>query len=128
MGSTDLDRIIASEPINRTAAQVMRRGVHWEKTLDAHEVRSDIPLPTKPVYPGEFDLTGKVYGRLRVIGLGIKQGKQAVWVCRCICGHYCHKKARILRQPDQSRLMCQRCDHVDQLKTYSGKWPDRTPK
>lgn len=34
------------------------------------------------------DMTGMKFGRLEVIGLGLKSSRQHRWVCRCDCGFY----------------------------------------
>lgn len=46
-----------------------------------------------PVFPvpktmKKRDMTGIRFGRLEVIGLGLKSGRQHRWVCRCDCGFY----------------------------------------
>lgn len=69
MRGTDLDRIAASEPINRATARVMQSGVHWDYEPSGGEVLSAVPLPTRPA-TGAFDLTGRVFGSLVVLGLG----------------------------------------------------------
>ena len=58
------------------------------------------------------DLTGKVFGRLTVLGRSDKRsprGKRTVplWECRCECGNITYKAADTLNNSDES--MCQAC-------------------
>lgn len=122
----DLPEEIATSslaPINRTAAQVTQKGTHWAPKLTPGEILSDVPLPTKPVLPSCLDLTGQKFGRLTVLG---QADKKSAWVVKCICGTYSHRKAKVLRGRDEGAKMCARCHKVDQLRKYSGDWPDRS--
>jgi hypothetical protein len=121
-----LARIITSAPIDRKAAMVTARGVHWEpakNVLAPGQARSDTPLPTRP-WPaearGQDNLTGRMVGRLTVIGLSADKSKSsnggACWVVRCTCGSYEHRRTRSLRQTDPKRMMCSHCDHLEELK------------
>ncbi len=65
------------------------------------------------------DLTGKVFGRLTVIGRSEKRstrGKRTtpLWECRCECGNITYKATDTLTNPDES--MCQACQGI-----YSAK-------
>lgn len=58
------------------------------------------------------DLTGKVFGRLTVLGRSDKRGSRGartkpLWECRCTCGEITYKAADMLNNPDLS--MCQKC-------------------
>lgn len=58
------------------------------------------------------DLTGKVYGRLTVIGRSDKRNSRGarttpMWECRCECGNIVYKATDTLTNPDES--MCQEC-------------------
>ncbi|MBQ8288709.1 MAG: hypothetical protein IJX76_08080 [Clostridia bacterium] len=58
------------------------------------------------------DLTGKVFGRLTVVGRSAHRaprGKRTVplWECRCACGAVTYKAADVLHNPDES--MCVSC-------------------
>lgn len=104
---------------------VTARGVHWEPAalkLSPGQVISDVPLPTRP-WPatarGQDNLTGRIIGRLTVVGLSADSAKSeggARWVVRCACGNYEHKRTRALRNPVfPSRMMCRRCDYVAEM-------------
>lgn len=58
------------------------------------------------------DLTGKVFGRLTVIGRSDKRNPRGarttpMWECRCECGNITYKATDTLTNPDES--MCQEC-------------------
>lgn len=116
----DLPEEIASSqlaPINRTASQVTRTGAHWDYKIREDEVWSDLPLPTRAA-SGPFVLTGRVFGRLTVVGLGVtppgRRVKEGRWVVRCQCGSYSHRKAKSLREG--ASLMCSRCRKVEFMR------------
>ncbi len=112
------DKLLAAMPINSTAARVTGRGVHWAP--DVHfspgEVHSDTPLPTRP-WPasslGQDNLTGRIVGRLTVVGLAAEHGDTANgtrWVVRCACGAYEHRRTKYIRNcgaPQEA--MCKIC-------------------
>ena len=58
------------------------------------------------------DLTGKVFGRLTVVGRSDKRNPRGarttpMWECRCECGNITYKATDTLTNPDES--MCQDC-------------------
>ena len=119
------DRIITSRPVNRQAAMVTGRGVHWEPAkikISPGQVRSDAPLPTRP-WPkralGQDNLTGRIVGRFTVVGLAAdKVGGVggACWVVRCTCGAYEHRRTKALRSPkNPARMMCTHCDYMAEM-------------
>ena len=66
------------------------------------------------------DLTGKVFGRLTVIGRSEKRnprGKRTtpMWECRCECGNITYKATDTLTNPDES--MCQECQGIYAAET-----------
>jgi hypothetical protein len=119
-----LRNIYASVPVNKTAAQVTGRGVHWEpekNLLSPGQVRSETPLPTRP-WPqtslGQDNLTGRIVGRFTVIGLSAEKRRShsgSRWVVRCSCGAYEHRTTKGIRRSDLAGMMCVRCDYTDQM-------------
>jgi len=119
-----LARILTSAPIDRKAAMVTARGVHWEparNVLAPEQVRSDTPLPTRP-YPADFlpteNMTGHKVDRLTVIGLAAnKPGqKRTRWVVRCACGAYEHRRrAFLISDQAKERARCTRCDYTAEM-------------
>ncbi len=119
-----MDRIVTSAPVNRTSAQVVARGEHWEprkKLVHSWDYSSDLPLPVAP-FPGpeEADMTGLKVGRLAVVGYAEVQSNRhvggATWVVRCSCGRFERRKTRTLKKSVPARLMCVQCDYLDQMK------------
>ncbi len=116
---TDLDRIIASRAVDKTAARVTGKGEHWEprkRLIQPCDAWRDTPLPTFPVPPDAPRLVGLKAGRLTVVGYGGKGAGKARWVVRCACGAYGHQSAKSLRAPDAARRACPHCDYLNELK------------
>ena len=104
-------------PVNSTAARVIGKGVDYEYSLPEHEVVSDMPLPVKTLHQTiglKINHTGASFGWLTVIGLSATA--KARWVCRCVCGRYCLRKARSIGNPDNIYDRCQHCTHLAVLK------------
>lgn len=72
------------------------------------------------------DLTGKVFGRLTVIGRSDKRNPRGarttpMWECRCECGNITYKATDTLTNPDES--MCQECHNrlaPQKAREYAG--------
>ncbi len=114
------DRIATSRPINKTAALVTGKGVHWEprkELIKPWDAWRDTPLPIAPMPKlSPFQVGFKVC-RLTVIGYGGKTNKSGRWVVRCTCGMYGHQRAKFLMSWNaKSRAMCPRCDHLSQMQ------------
>jgi hypothetical protein len=119
-----LARILTSAPIDRKAAMVTARGVHWEPVknyLSPNEAHSDTPLPTRP-WPatsnGQDNLAGRIVGRLTVVGLSADKPSNsmgAAWVVRCTCGAYEHRRTSSLRKSDPKKMMCRRCNYTTEM-------------
>jgi hypothetical protein len=62
-----------------------------------------------------IDLTGRTFGRMKVIGLYAERNpnlkQKATWVVRCSCGVYEVCKARTINNPKNSNHCCSVC-HV----------------
>lgn len=104
---------VRRDPINREAAMMFAKGVKQTSriTLEAHWVECP-PLMNKVKvshYQPE-DFTGKVVGRLTVVGLSrekIAQGPR--WIVRCTCGEYEARKSKIVansKNPDDCCVNC----------------------
>jgi hypothetical protein len=122
--TTRLDAVIASVPLNSTAAKVMGRGTHWEPKLgDApHMYHADHPPQMKAPKGNELDLRGQRFGRFLVVGLSTfsNQNKAAAWVVRCSCGKFECRKAKAIRNPANVDDCCRACRQLNYIKrTYS---------
>jgi hypothetical protein len=122
---TDLDRIVTSVPLNKTVARVMGRGVHYEPEHKpaATYVQSEDPLPVKDGAPfrgvNTYDaLIGKQFGRWRVIGLADPQPKSrvAVWVVKCSCGRYNHRRAKQIKRAAETGDCCHECQNLARIR------------
>lgn len=109
MKTTQWDRVVTSAPLNATAAVVRDgRGEACGDDPSTAKMRADgslshLPLPVKAVHPNapNADLVGARIGRYVVLGLADRpktSGKAAVWVIRCACGNYEHRRAAPIRR------------------------------
>jgi hypothetical protein len=104
---------------NRTAANVVKRGTHFEPKVKPAKgrVHADAPLPTKDYNgPEGSDWTGRRVGRLTVIGSSatVKYSKTAgaAWVVRCDCSKYEIRRTRGLKAllaNDPAQACCHAC-------------------
>lgn len=122
MSETPFHRILTSDPVDRTAARVMRPGIHWEPKLNPGCIEhwKDRP-PTLPA--PRPDLTGTTFGRFTIVGyLGRKGNKtnKARWLARCACGAYEARRARTIRETC-GEDMCIACRAVGALRTGRAK-------
>lgn len=124
MTASRYDRIGTSVPVNKMAATVTGKGVHWEPAKKLTATWQDTPLPVLPMppnVPGAMINPMMKIGRLTVIGYGGKRSNGATYVVRCVCGLYGYQKAKSLRERPLNRQLCDRCDYLEQMK--SGELP-----
>lgn len=119
-----MDRILTSRPVNRQAAMVTARGIHWEPAKNLTPpgfVRLLAPPPMRPIpngYRPEENITGLKVDRLTVIGLAENEpGKSgARWVVRCSCGAYEQRRWRFLvSDKAKARAMCSHCGYTREM-------------
>lgn len=79
---------------------------------------ASIPLPTDPRF---IDLTGRVFGRLTVVGYAGKVKGKTSWNCRCICGKGVVAKGNGLQQGDTRSCGCLHDDAARERLTTHGK-------
>lgn len=124
------EKLMAARPLNATAAvvvssyagmmpegpQVPETRQHWRS-----------PPPLKRVGRGREDLTGRVIGRLQVIGLLGKLSPKAGsrWLVRCRCGDYEARSAKAIKNPDNQGDACINCVHHEKLKRRDRETPVR---
>jgi hypothetical protein len=108
-----LQKVITSEPIDRTAAMVTSRGVRYESPKKIIQRHWEIPPSTIPVGPSERDFTGLRCGRFVVVGkLSVQKdsrGGTSLWLVRCDCSHYETRRSKSLRNPRNKGDCCERC-------------------
>lgn len=124
----NFDEFAKRKPINKLAFDVASSGEHFsfgQQRLGV--VHSDIPLPiTTRCIPSEEDFTGRVIGRLTVIGRSDEpvdeRWPHTRWVVRCACGWYERRRSRVLRTIPPEDQMCSSCKLLEQRKAGYGPW------
>ncbi len=118
-----MDRIFSSRPVNKAAALVTGKGVHYTTPEKAYgrAVWQDTPIKTEPLHKSVWDagsnLTGRQICRLRVVGYKGSSKRGAQWVVRCVCGSYGTQNGAYLRtETAQRRAMCPACDYHEYLR------------
>lgn len=118
------DAILASTPLNSTAAKVTSKGVAYTPAVQFSEYAWDVPPAlvrinrTHRANPSFIDLTGTTIGRLRVLGMavgGTREARGALWVCKCVCGRYVGRRAKVLKSSGED-AMCNVCDYTQKLR------------
>ncbi len=117
MGERD-EKIALSKPIDKTAANVISEGEEYN-----FEVRDKTIMRLTPIRCGSFkgrsqdDLTGRIFGRLLVVGFRAKKGgnSHGRWVCKCTCGYFIVKKSKSLRK-SILEPMCLECRNRIKMK------------
>lgn len=119
-------------PINKTAALVTQKGVHYVSGKKIQTCESRNPIATKIISkierenPEFVDVTGFVVGRLTVLGRALYGPN---WVCRCTCGTYCVRKRKAILNPNNTQDRCEECRHLaflkrDDYRRRTGKYTD----
>lgn len=110
----------ARKPVNKTAATVTSRGVHYDPDKIVQTNDSDLPIATRPFTKEELkqksfvDLTGRRVGRFSVIGAA--RDFKGRWVVRCDCGTYSTRRAKSIKNPENVQDRCEHCRHLAFLK------------
>jgi hypothetical protein len=121
--TADLDAVIASVPVDKTAARQMSGGVHWDAKKKINQTHRDAPCRMIPIPAGTPNHTGKKFGRLTVVGLIERNGhhKGPLWQVRCVCGQYETRRGKTVKNASDAD-MCQMCAHLEQLKRKEREW------
>jgi len=124
-------------PVDQTAARVVSTGVHFQPDpKDINPRRSPAPLPittrslplvtpSTPLYKIHEDLTGRVFGRLVVVGRFYDPHQEYKawhpkirWVTRCACGYYEPRRKSVLLAGELAGQMCSYCYLMEKAKVY----------
>lgn len=134
-------------PINRTAANVIKPGFHFEYEHKCkNKLFSENKIATRQCPKRAKDLTGMKKGWITVIGLyyekkpdknikvylkedgkikvDIKKGKRkekeksSIWVVRCSCGNYETRKAKSLHRITDFIDRCSACKEMRDIKRH----------
>lgn len=100
----NFDKIATSAPVNRTAAMQTASGDAWVPTINILDWYPDQPKLANidraaRLNPEFKDFTGMKFGFLTVLGLMDKKSDNtpASWVCRCVCGSFCTRRAKSIK-------------------------------
>lgn len=94
-------------PVDQTAANVIKGGVHWDKDARGTEVCDENPLPMMKPAPDAPKLIGFRFGYMTVVGFSAERTK--MWVCKCLCGRYTYRSTKAIRNQKNSHDGCVRC-------------------
>jgi len=111
--TTDLDRVVTSEPNDKTAALVTGTGIHWNPERPANWPANsyDAPPRTKRLLDARYpDYTGTRYHRVRVVGFIRMAASGPLWLVRCDCGAWEDRSQRAIEGHAGGR--CWRCDKL----------------
>lgn len=126
MSKNTWDAVLASSPLNATAATVTSKGYDYSPPVTFSETVWDAPPPMTPVgrmhlaNASFVDLTGRRVGRLTVLGIARDNHRASgsgggLWVCRCSCGRYVGRRAKSLKAAS-AEAMCNECDYTRKLR------------
>lgn len=115
--TVDYDALATSAPLNRDAAIARDgSGEHFDFRVKDGRIHMDAPPPTKPAPHGAPDLTGIIFGRMRVIGYYGSNQKGGLWLSRCTCGAYETRRAKAIRNPVNTDDCCAKCTQLDRMR------------
>ena len=127
---SSFENIARRTPVNREAALAL---VPTEAVIFRYGDRArsatpfpitTLPLPRVSQWGTVFeDLTGRVFGRLTVIGRlydpAFINGKKVRWVVRCTCGYYETRRNRAIKKLTEEQQMCSQCEALERRKFIS---------
>jgi hypothetical protein len=126
--SSSFERIFTSAPLNKTAALVTGKGVHFDDTakLKRNPGHRHFEAPPVCVDPKDYpqapefqDLRGRKIGRMKVVGylgtLGYSKWAKGAWLVRCVCGDYETRKAKTIKTSNDPNHSCDRCAYTNRL-------------
>lgn len=115
--------VAALSPVNKTAALVVSKGVHYEMNCEIQVPEyvgppKMTPRHLLPKCPSFTDLTGWQKGRFKVIGMMAEH--KGRWVVRCACGTYTTRSSKSIKSvehnPNARFDACRQCMHFAQMK------------
>lgn len=117
--TTDLSAVLASAPLNATAAGVVSEHVPEYHYTPAFPHHWETPPETKP-FPADSQIAlGHEIGRLKVVGyLGSNPSCGARYLVRCRCGRYEARHKKSLSNPLNATDKCHACRHLDDLRRH----------
>lgn len=118
------DKLMASVPINETAARVTSNSHEMAPEgpkLDTTFSHWKAPPCVQPVHLSQPNMAGERFGRFTVVGYLGKLTKSAKgrWLVRCQCGDYEARTQRAIENPANYDDMCYVCRDEAFLKQRS---------
>ena len=127
-----LDAILASAPVNSTAALVVGKGTHWAPLSYRGEREWSTPPDIGVISssaradPNFRDFTGTALGRLVCVGIAAEPRSKSTggskWVMRCSCSNFVIRSTRALKKQANSDDCCSTCQALRAIRHY------QTPK
>jgi hypothetical protein len=106
-----MKRLVALAPVNALAARVVSSGTHFDPIIKPHTIAHFDVMPAVKKWEGlgitDTDLTGRTFGRFKVMGYSATH--KARWVVRCSCGAFELRTSKGIRNPNNNRDMCIVC-------------------
>mgnify|MGYP000896905017 CR=1 FL=1 len=115
-----MDDLHARIPVNSVAGRVIGTGTHFDPNKRVQNNDSETPIATRPFTRAEqfadgfLDLTGRRFGRFKVLGFARDFKRQ--WVVRCDCGRYSTRSAKAVKNQANTQDRCEHCRHLAFLK------------
>lgn len=120
----NFDFVFTNKPVNGSAAAVLCKGEHFDPDKKPGCYHSLSPLDTlKFTGLQKDDLTGRKFGKFKVIGFVGKGAKLGRWLVKCQCGMYEIRTGKTLKnytgtiEARRSRTMCHECAYLEMIKT-----------
>jgi hypothetical protein len=131
--ATNWDALVASAPLNKQAAlDASAKGGAFVPRVKFHpdtHIHAEIQPKIRKAHSSD-DLTGRIFGRLKVLGLADlpnrNPGRKTAWVVQCICGRYENRKAKGLKDGSPQSLQCAACLYKENI--LKGKSKVEFPK
>jgi hypothetical protein len=129
VNETDIQKVLTSVPVNKTADIVMKPGFQYASPVKIKHRHWEVCPALRPV-PADStfkDYTGQSFGQFTVVGVlakhGLDKGKPR-WVVRCACGHYEARKSQAIYNPNNQDDCCVHCRHVQYLRRHEERQRD----
>lgn len=104
-------------PINMVAVKTMfYKGEEYIPSKKILTNDSIVPIDIKPLHQccnNMENLTGIKFGRFIVIG---KAKNHKGWVVKCACGRYTTRRAKSIKNPNNTQDRCERCRQLAFIK------------
>lgn len=112
-----MDDIGSRKPINKTAALVTGKGVHFDSKKKIVQRHWSVCPKLKPVSKGCPDLRGKRVGHFTVVGkYSSRKNRGSMWAVRCDCGDFETRSSKAIKNVENYGDRCELCRELSHLK------------